>query len=301
VSVPGEYEDEMSPTGLLGDATVEALVAGDEVDARFDQLAAFARQARTLRDEPLPAPSPALEAVFAGRDPKASILRSRRLAAGAAKVAGLGAVAKIGLGSFAAAASVTAAGAGGVLPDAADAQVRDAIEAVTPVDFGAQGGADAPGRTGTSTDTSTSTDPPHEGGPNSSGNFGERVSDDATGASDGRPGVDGGEVSDEAPGSANRPDDPGAQGRGRGRGRGRDQAGETPAAPDVPDAPGGARGSGREGQPPGAPGPGASNSATAPGSPAPLHPPFPHSPRRRMRYRRRETPAAGPSPADQGG
>jgi hypothetical protein len=269
VTFPGEYEEEMPPTGLLDDETIEAIVAGDAVDARFDQLAAFAHQARKLRDEPLPPPSTALSTVFAGRGPTASVIHPRRLAAGFAKVAGLGAVAKIGLGSFAAAASVVGAGAAGVLPDDANDQVRGAIEVLTPVDFGdsdGDGGAE---------------DPAHRGGDNrpaGAGDFGERVSSDATGESDGRPGVDGREVSEHAPGAANRPEDPGAQGRGRADG--------TPAAPHVPGdpgGPGGPNGPGPAGEPPGstAPGstaPGASASGTAAGpagAPAGTAPPLP--------------------------
>jgi hypothetical protein len=54
-------------TGQLDDATIESIVAGDQVDARLDHIVAFARQARSLGDGPPPPPSPALEALLAGR------------------------------------------------------------------------------------------------------------------------------------------------------------------------------------------------------------------------------------------
>lgn len=218
MSGSGDNESEMPPTGLLDEETIEAIVTGDEVDARFDQIVAFARQVRAVGDEPPPPVSPALEAVFAGR----AVPRSRRgrlpgrLATAAAKVAGLGAVAKIGLGTSVAAASVVAAGAGGVLPGPVNEGVRGAIEAVTPVDFG---------------DPGTSDEPADRDDP---GRFGDRVSSDATGESDGDPGVDGGEVSEEAPGASHRP-----SGTGPPENRGLDRAGETPAAPNLPDGAGG--------------------------------------------------------------
>jgi hypothetical protein len=59
-------------TGQLDDATIESIVAGDQVDARLDHIVAFARQARSLGDGPPPPPSPALEALLAGPPPPPS-------------------------------------------------------------------------------------------------------------------------------------------------------------------------------------------------------------------------------------
>lgn len=131
------------------------------------------------------------------------------------KLVRLGVAAKVGVGVTVAAASVAGAGAAGVLPDQVNEKARDAVEAVTPVEFDEP--ADA-----------------HDE------NFGSVVSSDATGESDGEPGVDGSEISQMAPGAAHRPVDPGqapAQ-AGPPESGGLDQAAETPAASAVPtDAP----------------------------------------------------------------
>jgi hypothetical protein len=149
VPAPGDDAREMPPPWLPDDETIEAIVAGDEVDARFDRVADFARQVRALGDGPPPPPSPALEAAFAGgltRRRRQEVPRRRgRLTTTAAKVAGLGVVAKIGLGTSVAAAGVVAAGAGGVLPDPATREVRAGIEAVTPFDFGPPDPTQPPG------------------------------------------------------------------------------------------------------------------------------------------------------------
>ncbi len=244
MSGTGDNGPEMPLTGLLDDATIEAIVAGDQVDARFDQLAAFARHVRALGDGSTPPASPELQAVLTGlvaptlaertlagpthvvrtggaapghpryngssRSPSPRQYRRGRLATAAAKVAGLGLAAQVGLGASVAAAGVLAAGAGGVLPGPATERVRGAIEAVTPFDFGGPG-AHEPARR------------------DDSDNFGDRVSSDATGESDGNSGVDGGEISDEAPGAAHRPSTSDT---------GTDRAGETPAAPHLPDSTG---------------------------------------------------------------
>ena len=126
------------------------------------------------------------------------------------KVASLGLVAKLGLGTTIAAAGVVGAGVAGMLPASANEAVRGAVEAVTPVNF------DKP-------------DKP---------NFGQRVSADARGDSDGENGVDGQQISDEAPGAAHRnggarPDQPPGQAGVTGQAR----AGQTPAADHAPDTP----------------------------------------------------------------
>lgn len=132
-----------------------------------------------------------------------------RLAGLTGKVASMGLVAKLSLGASLAAAAAAGAGAAGVLPAAANHAVRGAIEGVTPVEFDSEGNDDA--------------------------NFGDRVSDDATGESDGENGVDGQQISDEAPGAAHRPDSgsPGESGE-----TGLAQANQTPAAEHAPDTPG---------------------------------------------------------------
>ena len=183
----------MNVQGLLNDETIEAIVAGDVVDSRFDAVVAFVRGVRRLGEGPVPRPDAGLEAVFAGGPPRhvarvrrAPVRRVRRVPVAVARVAGLGVVAKVALGTSLAAAGVAAAGAGGALPAPATDGVRRAIEVVTPVEFEADRRGDV-------------------SRPDGAARFGERVSDDATGVSDGAPGVDGGEVSGEAPGASRRP------------------------------------------------------------------------------------------------
>jgi hypothetical protein len=208
VTIHGDHGPEMSLTWLLDDETSEAIMRFDAVDPRLDHLAAFAKQVRDLGDRPSPPASPALRALIAsgGRPGQGATRRSRMLAdrptSPAGKITSLGLAAKLGVGTAVAAVGMAGAAAAGVLPDRAGDALRHAVEAVTPVEFTER----------------TNEDP---------SNFGERVSNDATGTSDGEPGVDGDAISDEAPGAAHRPADPAAQGL--------DRAGETPAAPYLPD------------------------------------------------------------------
>jgi hypothetical protein len=207
------------------DETVEAIVRGRPVDARFDVWVAFARQVRTAAvDLPGPGPSDELAAILRGdieitqeRDP----MDVGRIASVAAKVATLG-VAKVVLGATLAAASVTGAGAAGVLPGPAGDAVRSAIETVTPVHF-----------------DDRDRHPDGDGDGDRPDGFGDEVSDDATGESDGDNGVDGRTISEEAPGSEHRPDQAGSpeDGPGRPDSTGLDRADETPAAPHAPDTP----------------------------------------------------------------
>jgi hypothetical protein len=197
VSDAGDHVPEMPATPLLGDLAIEAIVDDRPVAAELRHLAAFAAGARAAGDGPAPQPSPALArllarpadvepgpaAVPAGAGVRRPAGRRRALA----KVAGLGLAAKIGISATAAAAGVTGAGAAGVLPGGANRVVRDAIEVVTPVEF-----SDHADRRG------TDPAPPADG-------HGDRTSSDATGESDGVPGVDGPEISEDAPGASVRP------------------------------------------------------------------------------------------------
>jgi hypothetical protein len=211
VTRSGDDGPEMSPTWLLNDDTSEAILRCDEVDPRLDRLVLFAKQVRGLGDGPAPPASPALQELIAsgGGHRCGATGRDRMFAdetiTATGRVASLGFAAKLGLGTAVAALSMAGAAAAGVLPDQANDAVRHAVEAVTPVEF---------------------TEPADE----HPTNFGERVSTDATGASDGEHGVDGDTISDEAPGAVHRPADPGGPAS-----TGLDRAGETPAAPHLPD------------------------------------------------------------------
>jgi hypothetical protein len=223
VTPSGDNGNEMSPTWLLDDETIEAIVAGDEVDARFDRIVAFARQVEAMGDRAAPAPTPVLRTVLAGSaaeaatlevpavdatldawspadlepgapaDPTVVDLAGRRRwrerpggrTATAAKLAGLGVAAKVGLGTSMAFAGFVGAGAAGVLPAQATEHVRGAIEVVTPVDFGDD---DPP-------DTITTGEDP--------AGSGDRVSG-VPRESDGLPGA-GGDVSGESPGPGRPP------------------------------------------------------------------------------------------------
>lgn len=111
-----------------------------------------------------------------------------------ARVAGAGLAAKVALGAGAAAAGVLGAG---VLPGPAGRVARDAIEAVTPMQF-PRDDHPADNRGSTDSDGTGADDP---------GEHGDRVSPDATGQSDGQPGVDGPQVAETAPGADERPGD----------------------------------------------------------------------------------------------
>lgn len=210
----GDSDSDMS-TMFMTEDLVEALIKGDAVPAAYDPLARFAAEVRALGDGPAPAPSPDLATLLAG----GRLLRplpatppgrpsgpgARRQASRLGKVAGLGLAAKLGLGATVVAAGVAGAGAAGVLPAPADHVVRHAIEAVTPVRF-------APGK-----------DHPD--------NFGSRVSSDATGKSDGTNGVNGQDISSQAPGAAHRSTDSARPGEPPGQSgiTGKARADQTPA------------------------------------------------------------------------
>ena len=214
MTTSGDHGPEMSLTWLMDDETSEAILRGDEVDPHLERLALFANQVRGLGDAPPPPPSSALQELIASSGGVLCGATGRsRTSAGqdmpaTRGVVRLGFAAKLGLGSAVAALGMAGAAAAGVLPDQANNALRHAVEAVTPMEF---------------------TEPTAE----HPTNFGDRVSTDATGTSDGEHGVDGGTISDQAPGAAHRSADPGEPGSA-----GLDRAGETPAAPHVPgDAP----------------------------------------------------------------
>lgn len=225
---------------MLDEDTIEAIVRGRPVDGPARPLAAFARAVRVVGDAPGAAPNAELARFLRGGGATVvggatDLEAADRPVAGrvtvlAARVAALGA-AKLVLGATLAAASVTGAGAAGVLPGPADDAVRSAIETVTPVRFDDEGdgGGEAGEGDGTGDDER----------PAGAGEHGDEVSDDATGESDGVPGVDGPSVAEGAPGAEHRPDDPGAAGDGTGPSdaTGLDRADETPAEPRAPDAP----------------------------------------------------------------
>jgi hypothetical protein len=204
----------------------EAIVRGDPIPEMCEPLGAFAELVRELGCAPAPRPSPELARLLAGRRGDLVAVgttggrRERkqmpgidRVAGLSGKVASLGLVAKLGLGASLAAAAATGAGAAGMLPAAASHAVQGAIEGVTPIEFDSNGNDDT--------------------------NFGDRVSADATGESDGENGVDGQQISDEAPGAAHRADSaspdeaPGQSGE-----TGLTRANQTPAADHAPDTPG---------------------------------------------------------------
>ncbi len=136
----------MSPTSLLDDSTIEAIVRGDEVGAGWRDLAVFAAQVRAVSERPPSQPSPELAHLIAEGLPHPSPVsgvaargprhRAPRRRSALARAAGIGLVAKVGLGAATAAAVAGAgAAAAAVLPGAPGHAVRDAIEVVTPVDF----------------------------------------------------------------------------------------------------------------------------------------------------------------------
>jgi len=223
VNGPSDHDPQMPATALLDDDTIDALIEGRPVPDEHAPLAAFASLVQAAGDRMPPAPAPALARLMHEGVPRANGARPGAIAGAAAraagrrpaprrhlvaKVAGIGIAAKVGLGVTAAAAGVVGAGAGGLLPDSADRVVRDAIEIVTPFGFGDDSGSGR-GSGGQTGDGSDGTDAPGTSAPGSAG-FGEDVSSDATGESDGEQGVDGQDIADKAPGATNRPtDEPG--------------------------------------------------------------------------------------------
>jgi hypothetical protein len=189
VTPSGVDDGDMSPTRLVDDETMDALVEGEPVDPRFEPLRPLADGLRALGDESLAPPSPELAAAFAGRGRDGDELAARRWrSARSTRVAAV----RVGAGAAVAAVALVVAGVAGALPGPVETPVRRVVEAVTPFEVDDPGSGGVPA-----------------GNPRpAAGRPGARVSDDATGRSDGERGVDGDVVSDEAPGAANRPDDP---------------------------------------------------------------------------------------------
>jgi hypothetical protein len=238
----GDVEE--MPVPPLDDRALDALLSGAPAEPGFDWLLPFVEDLGAASRGSAPATTPALALLLTegfstekgdlpataasnvtGPAPQAAGLPKWRkkmligelLAGLVAKVAGLGMATKAGMGLALAAASTTAAGAVGVLPAPAQHAVATVVDAATPFTF---------------PDSEKEKD-----------NFGATVSADATGASDGVPGVDGQVVSDAAKNKA-KPDEtsdgtsrtPGGNGVGPSTAgsTGLDRARETPAAEHVP-------------------------------------------------------------------
>jgi hypothetical protein len=213
VSLAGDDGDDMEAARHIHDDVIEAIIRGEPVPGVHEPVVAFARQVRAIGEGPVPAPSAELAALLGGRSGRNRMPGIDRAAGITGKVAGLSLVAKLGLGTSLAAAGVAGAGAAGVMPTAANNAVRGAIEVVSPLEFSPH-------------DDDTPTD-----------NFGNRVSADATGESDGVNGVEGRQIADDAPGAVHRPD-PGAvdESLGQSGDPGLARANDTPAAPHAPDS-----------------------------------------------------------------
>jgi hypothetical protein len=245
-SIDGDM-DEM-PVPNLDERALDALLSGaPAAQSGFDWLVPFVEDLGGAASTAAPVVKPALAALLTqgfstekgdlpataasnvtGPAPQAAglpkwrkkkMLISELLAGLATKLAGLGLVAKAGLGLTLAAASTTAAGAAGVLPSPAQHAVATVVDAATPFTF--------------------------PNGANVKTNFGATVSTDATGASDGVPGVNGKAVSDAAKdkahtdGSTPTTTDTVAPGTSTAVGAnngatGLDRANQTPAAGHVP-------------------------------------------------------------------
>lgn len=212
----GDHEADMEAIRYIHDDVVEAIVRGEPVPAVYAPLATFAEQVRALGNAPAPQPSPGLATLFAtdlvaavgGRPDGSRPSGDDPVGVRPGRVVGLGRMAKVGLGTSLVAAGVVGAGIAGVLPAAANDAVRGAVEVVSPVDFGH----------------------PEDRAPT----YGSRVSSDATGESDGENGVDGQQISEDAPGAAHRN---GGAAPGQTGETGLTRANQTPAAPRAPDQP----------------------------------------------------------------
>ena len=253
----GDDVRDMPPTPLLDDSTIDAILDGDHAPPGIEHLTAFAAGVLAVTDDMPPRPSPELAAFLARGGPTLTVERASvvtpapaRHRSVLARAAGLSLALKIAFGTTAAAAGVVGAGAAGVLPGPASRIVRDAIEVVTPVEFSDTDPGGEP--RGGEVDRRDADGPGDTQVPSLPGEHGDRVSSDATGESDGEPGVDGPTVAEQAPGAARAPTVPPGQ------------PGGTPPTTTPQGTPGGA------GETPGAtaPGPDETPGATAPGATA---------------------------------
>lgn len=202
MSPSGDYDDEMRAFRPgLDDEAIERLLAGTPPEELSDlaevvdamrlqathraqpspQLAAVLSDGLTSdqREPSAPAAHDAVGAVSRGTRRPTWTRRTRMILETAlAKLAALGLTAKAGVASAAVIAATTGAGAAGVLPGAVQDAVAGAVGAVTPFELPSSAQDDAEAA--------------------DDAEFGERVSDDAAGDTDGEPGVDGREIADEA-------------------------------------------------------------------------------------------------------
>jgi hypothetical protein len=235
------------PSPTLDDRALDALRSGTRsVPAGFDWLVPFVEELGEASSQPAPVVRPALALLLAeGFSPAPAPAPAPTPAAAPAPAwtapvrparrSGLGARVAAGFGL--ALAGATAAGAAGVLPDPAQHAMATVVEVATPFTF---------------PDTA-----------DEKADFGAKVSRDATGASDGQPGVDGRAVSDAARDKAPAPG-PAGDGVGPNTGAtGLDRANQTPAAGHPPTSVASGNGAGG---PPASPGSQASNGLGTAGS-----------------------------------
>jgi hypothetical protein len=218
----GDVEEMAVPP--LDDRALDALLSGSRsAPAGLDWLVPFVDGLGEAASTPAPVMRPALALLLSeGFSAETADAPAPAVSAPAAfaprrrllpKLAAVGLAAKVAMGVGVAAASTTAAGALGVLPGPAQHVVATVVDAATPFTF--------PDKT------------------ENKANFGATVSADATGTSDGVPGVDGKAVSDAArnkgDGTTPSTDAGGGNGVGANTGsKGLDRANETPAAGNVP-------------------------------------------------------------------
>ena len=183
---------EMSRHRLINDRDAEAILTGSSPAADFDELTHFLGRVKHVAHAGAPMPlaltmllselsneNGDLSATTAsnvnGPALQVAELPKRRSRMPIQFAAGLSLAAKIALGAGLAAAGATGAAAAGVLPGPVQHAAASIVRTVTPFEV--------------PDDAST---------PTPSTTFGARVSSDANGTSDGRPGVDGATISSEA-------------------------------------------------------------------------------------------------------
>jgi len=217
VSGASDYEDGMFRRFDLDDDTTDAIVSGrDPGRADVAMLVSFVEDARAISRRPVPVPSAPLAAILAeglsteksgvlvtavnngagpAKEAAGSPGRTKKKQAVAQLVARLSVGAKAALGIGVAAVAVTGAGAAGALPGPAQHAVAAALNTMTPFGFPDNVDTHANNDDTHINDANThsdNVDNPHA-------DFGKTVSSDATGTSDGQPGVDGPSVASTAP------------------------------------------------------------------------------------------------------